>query len=95
MERGKEPKLLEIQRRWKLKSAAVAGNMEDTVTGASLSAVKVEFLSNQVKQMNMEQMSAEHVLIVEQMSVEYNIKLKHRCGGSFASALNNSRYLEI
>ena len=43
MERGKEPKLLEIQRRWKLKSAAVAGNMEDTVTGALLSAVKVAF----------------------------------------------------
>ena len=43
MERGKEPKLLEIQRRWKLKSAAVADNMEDTVTGASLSAVKVAF----------------------------------------------------
>ena len=84
MERGKEPKLLEIQRRWKLKSAAVADNMEDTVTGASLSAVKVEFLSNQVKQM-----------IVEQMSVEYKIKLKHRCGGSFASALDNRRYLEI
>ena len=84
MERGKEPKLLEIQRRWKLKSAAVAGNMEDMVTGASLSAVKVEFLSNQVKQM-----------IVEQMSVEYKIKLKHRCGGSFASALDNRRYLEI
>ena len=93
MERGKEPKLLEIQRRWKLKSAA--GNMEDTVTGASLSAVKVKFLSNQVKQMNVEQMSAEHVLIVEQMSVEYKIKLKHRCGGSFASALDNRRYLEI
>ena len=44
--------------------------------------------------MNMEQMSAEHVLIVEQMSVEYS-KLKHRCGGSFASALDNSGYLEI
>ena len=43
MERGKEPKLLEIQRRWKLKSAAVADNMEDTVTGALLSAVKVAF----------------------------------------------------
>ena len=42
-----------------------------------------------------EQMSAEHVLIVEQMSVEYKFKLKHRCGGSFASALDNSRYLEI
>ena len=84
MERGKEPKLLEIQRRWKLKSAAVADNMEDTVTGASLSAVKVEFLSKKVKQM-----------IVEQMCVEYKIKLKHRCGGSFASALDNSRYLEI
>ena len=45
MERGKEPKLLEIQRRWRLKSAAVADNMEDTVTGASLSAVKVAFFN--------------------------------------------------
>ena len=59
MERGKEPKLLEIQRRWKLKSAAVADNMEDTVTGASLSAVKVKFLSNQVKQMIVEQIRGE------------------------------------
>ena len=89
-----------------MKSAAVADNMEDTVTGASLSAVKVAYFikSSQTDEYGtdecghvliVEQISAEHVLIVEQIIVEYKIKLKHRCGGSFASALDDRRYLEI